>query len=462
MRGSWRAELVSLLRLAAPLVFVQFNSQLTSFVDTALAGRDGEMTLAAAGLGSTVFFTASVVGLGCGFGLDPFVSQALGADQPRAARGWLWQGIYLSLAVSVPLWGLAWALALALPAMGVEAQLAAAAQDFLLGRLPSLPPFCLVAVLRTYLQANHVTRPVVVSAVVMNLFNFGVDCLLLWGDAALLAVGLPAVGLPAFGVLGLGVASSLATLLQAAMLAYAVSQVRVGSLAVGADRVGVLHHPQRARLLRLARVGLPAGLQLLAEVGIFGLVGILMGGMGARTMAAHQTALQLASMSFSMCLGTGLATAVQVGRAVGRNDGAAARRVGILGVGVGVGFMLLSALAMWLIPEALVGLLSRDPMIFEAAVPLLGVAAFFQIADGAQAVATGALRGAGVTRWSFVANVLGHWGLGVPMACLLTYHLGWGPRGLWWGLTVGLTAVALALCSHFWSVSSRPLRRLEA
>jgi len=149
-----------------------------------------------------------------------------------------------------------------------------------------------------------------------------------------------------------------------------------------------------------------------------------------------------------------------VGWAVGAGDGRAARRAGLTALGAGAAIMALPAAAFLLAPQALARAMSDDPLVVAAAPPLLLVAAAFQICDGIQGVGAGVLRGAGDTRFTFAANMVGHWLVGLPVAIGLGVGLRLGVTGLWWGLCAGLSAVAVALLSRFWRISARPIPRL--
>ena len=197
-----------------------------------------------------------------------------------------------------------------------------------------------------------------------------------------------------------------------------------------------------------------------AEVGIFALVGFLAARLGELPVAAHQLAISVASLTFTVAVGFGNAGSVRVGWAVGGRDREGARRAGLAAFAAGTAFMSLSALAFFLFPGAIARAMTDDPVIGAAAVPLLRVAAIFQLSDGVQAVGAGVLRGAGETRFTFVANVLGHWLLGFPAAVVLGFTLGGGVTGLWWGFVLGLTAVAAALVLRFLRVSAREIAPL--
>ena len=460
LRRAWRRDARALGGLSAGLAWVQFNFCLTGLVDMALAGRAGSLELGACGLGAAFFTVAGALGQMGGLGAEPFIAQALGAGRPDDARQWLHQGLWAAALTGLPVMLLAGLAALGIPHLGIAPALAAAAQNYLLGRLPGLPCFALVAVLRAYLQAAHATGAVARSALVMNLFNLVCASLFLFGDAGLELLGLPAVGMPALGVFGLGLASTLATGLQLLMLAVAVW--RHGDRRASPGRQLQLPSLQPQRIARVVRVGLPVALHLLAEVGIFTLAGFTVGGMGEAAMAAHQAALMIATTSFHLCLGIADATAVQVGRAVGARDGAATRRHGVLGLALSVLTMSLSAGLMLMFPATLLGLISPDPQVVAAAIDLLAIAAVFQLVDGLQAVAAGALRGCGHTRISFVANLLAHWGVGVPAIYVLTRRLKWGPEGVWWGLVAGLSVAAVTLIACFFRATREQVAALEA
>jgi len=198
-------------------------------------------------------------------------------------------------------------------------------------------------------------------------------------------------------------------------------------------------------------------MQMGAEVGIFALVALLAGRLGQQQLAAHQLTISLASFTFTVALGIGAAGSVRVGRAIGARDAAGTRRAGLVAIAAGAGIMSLFGLAFWLFPGPLASILSDVPEVLAASIPLLAVAAVFQISDGVQAVAAGVLRGAADTRFAFVANVCGHWLIGFPVALFLGFHLKMGIPGLWWGLCAGLTAVAILLLLRFLRLSSRPI-----
>ncbi len=433
-------ELRQLFKLAAPIAFAQAGYALMGLIDTAVVGRLGAGPLGAIGLANGLFFALAVVGLGVMLGLDPLFAQALGARDERRARELIWQGIWLSLLVSAALALPIAAMPLLLGPAGIAPDVARDARLFLWLRLPGLWPMLAYAALRSYLQAAHRTRALVVSTLLANIANLVLDIWFVFGGA----------GLPALGAPGAGLATSLCSMLQLAVLALAIP-----------SREGAVRSPRAADLRKALEVGVPVGLQMGAEQGVFALVGLLAGRLGPRALAAHQVAISLASFTFCWAVGVGMAGSVRVGWAVGARDTKAARRSGLTAFFGGAIVMSISALIFWLAPGALARLLSDQPDVIAAAVPLLGVCAVFQLSDGIQGVGAGVLRGAGDTRFAFVANLVGHYLVGLPVAILLGLHLGMGANGLWWGLCAGLTAVAIALLTRFLRLSSREIVPLE-
>jgi MATE family multidrug resistance protein len=176
--------------------------------------------------------------------------------------------------------------------------------------------------------------------------------------------------------------------------------------------------------------------------------------------AGHQSAVSLASFTFTGTLGVAAATAVRVGLAVGRGDRRGARLAGFVGLGAAAAFMSCAAVVLFTARRALARSLTDDPSVIAVAAPLIAVAAVFQLSDGTQSVAAGALRGAGDTRAPLHANLVGHYAVGLPVAVALGFGTRLGPTGLWWGLSSGLTAVAVALAARFAALSSREIARV--
>jgi MATE family multidrug resistance protein len=253
------------------------------------------------------------------------------------------------------------------------------------------------------------------------------------------------------GAAGSGLSTGLVTIVQAAVVTFAIRSVDTPGGVAG------LRRPDLGEIRAAVRVGMPIALHMGAEVGVFALVGVLAGRLGRGPLAAHQIAIALASFSFCVALGIGQAGAVRVGWAVGAGNTLAARRSGMVAFAAGASFMAMAGLLFLSFPTSLARLMSDDPGVVATTAPLLLVAAVFQVSDGVQAVGAGVLRGAGDTHFTFVANVVGHWAIGLPVAIALGLYGGQGITGMWWGLCLGLSAVGIGLLVRFVRVSARPI-----
>ena len=445
---SIRTELRELLVLAAPIALAQVLLIGISLMDTSVLGHVSVDSLAGASIGRSIGFASLCLGMGVSMGLEPVASQALGAGETE--RAWLAYVVNLraGLLVWLPSLLMALAVTLVLPPLGLEPVVVDRARMFILGQAPGMALMVAFLTTKTFLQANGVTAPAFAAACIANVTNFIVCNLLVRGDDALRAVHLPGIGLPRLDAFGGGLAFSLSEGVLFGVGIWFARKLRPDS--VGTDA---------SVTVRAAwRLGVPIGLQMLAEVGLFTTASLLTGRFGARVLAAHQIALGLATFTYMGALGISGATAVRVGLAVGA--GRPARRAGLIGIALGAGIMMVPAVVFWTIPEVLVGLFTGDPEVIALGVQLLHIAALFQLFDGVQAVATGALRGAGDVRFPFIANVLAHWFFGLPSALLFGFVLGAQARGIWWGLTAGLVAISIALFSRFFYISRGVISRV--
>jgi len=401
-----------------------------------VAGHLGEVALAGVGLGSALFFVGSLLAMGLLMGLDPLASQAVGADEPHVARRYLREAVRLALWLTPPSMALvAAAWYGGLTATGVEPETFAASGWYLLARTPSMLPLLLFIVLRSYLQALHRARPVFIGMLVANAVNVPLD---LW-----FAFGLD------LGTVGIGLASTIVMTAQVGVLAWVVRAIPVP------ENTG---RPTKAGTRELVRIGWPLALQYLAEGGMFVTVTVLMGALGRVAVGGHQVALQLAAFTFTICMGLSAATSVRVGYAIGRGDPEATLRAGIIGITTGALFMSLTAVTFLAFAPQLAGIMTESKAVLALAVPLLHIAAIFQVVDGLQAVASGALRGAGDTRVAMQVTVFGHWIVGLPVGLIATWGLDYGPRGLWYGLTCGLAVSGITLTVRFLRIARHVTR----
>jgi len=438
-----RADLDALLRLAAPLVLIQVGAMLMGVVDTIMVGRVSAQALAAVALGNLYYFVFAIFGMGVLTALDPIIAQALGArDELAVVRG-LQRGLVLSVALTVPVSLLMLTARPVLEWVGQPAPVIPAAVGYIDRLIPSVWPFFAFVVLRQTLQAHRRTAPLVLTIVAANLLNAGLNYLWVYGS----------LGFAPLGVLGSAWATTVSRWFMAAMLlALGWSDVRV-YLARRAPNL-----LDRRALGRMLKLGSPIGAQMVLELGAFGTVALLMGWLGVVQVAAHQVALNLASLTFMVPLGVSSAAAVVVGHAVGRGDADGVRRSTSAALLVGVGFMAVAGALFIYAPRLLARLYTSDAAVLALTARLLPIAGVFQIFDGVQVVSIGLLRGLGDTRVPVITNVVGFWCIGMPVSLWLGFGAGYGAVGLWWGLVVGLVMVATFL---IWRVRQRESRDLE-
>ena len=440
------AEMRANLQLAWPIIAAQLSFVSMGTVDTMLAGRIGESALAAVAVAANIFFLLFVMFMGLFMAVSPVVSQRLGAGQAAPLIGGFLRG-GLGLAV---LAGLLWAVLIiavsppVLDLLQLHPETRRMALHYLWATLPSTVAFTLGFVLRNAAEAHGLTRVPLVAGVVGLLVNAGVGYVLLFGK----------LGLPAIGPTGVGVATSCAAW---AMLAvYGLSYQRLPLL-----RVLQIRAQEGKALAASAReilhIGLPIAAILTAEASLFLVGALLMARFGEAVVAAHQIAINFASLTFMVPLSVGLATTVRVGHAAGAGNVEAVALRGRAGMVLGIGFAVFSASLMALLPEPIIRLYTQTSTVVPLAVGFLGFAAVFQIADCIQATANGALRGIKDTRIPMLITVAAYWVVGLPLAIWLAFYTDVGPAGIWCGFIAGLAVAAIGLATRFLRMSHGPL-----
>jgi MATE family multidrug resistance protein len=422
----WKIELGATLRLAGPVVLGQLGLMAMNLVDTAVVGRLGPAAVAAVSVGHAASMLVFMFGFGLLVGLDRTVAFAFGGGQTQDVRRAITHGLVLGAAVSVPLTAAMLVVRALLPHLGVDAAVVEPARAYQTALTWSILPSMLFTALRQALQGIGDTGAATRIALLANLVNLGGNLLLVPGRW----------GLPALGVAGSGWATCVSRVFMA------------GLLGLHAWRsIGPLPRWRwDAKLdVELLRLGLPAGVQMVFEGGVFVLVTFLAARLGAAQAASHHLVLLVASFTFMVPMGLSSAGSVRVGQALGRGDLAGARRAGTTSVAVGVAFMALSAACLTSLARPILGLFGQPADVVELARLLLLCAGVFQVFDGAQVTLAGALRGADDTMSAMAANLVGHWAVGLPLGALLCYRAGWGVMGLWVGLAAGLAAVAVWL-----------------
>jgi MATE family multidrug resistance protein len=429
-----RREFRPMLRLALPLALTELAWVAMGLVDTMMVGRlaYSAVAIGAVSLGTTLFYTIGIFGSSIMLGLDTLVSQAYGAGKLEECHRAFFNALYLALVLAPALMVLIFAGLPFLNHFGIDPQVLAHTIPFIKALTWGTFPLVLYFVFRRYLQSMAIVRPVVFAGISANVVNLIGNWALVYGH----------LGLPALGVTGSGWSTFISRV-------YMVTVLAIAAVYCDRKRASGLWRASRRlemdRIRKLLRLGLPAATQLLLEISAFSATTVLIARLGALPLAGHQIALNVASLTFMVPLGIGSAAAVRVGHALGAQDVHGAARAGWMALLFGATFMSCAALVLFLFPQAIARVYSPQPQVIRMGATLLMVAAVFQLFDGLQAVATGALRGAGNTRAPMLTNLLGYWMIGLPLGAVLGFKFGLGAVGFWTGLCVALILIGSIL-----------------
>jgi len=436
-------EVRALLVIGGPLMATQLTQMAMGFFDTVMMGRVGPVELAAVAVGTGLWHTLFLLALGILMALSPLVAHLQGAGQIAKIGSLVRQALWLALVL-----GLCSFLSLRyldglLHQVGVAAAIVPVAGDYLRALSWGMFPIFFCMVLRLFSESIGRTQPVLLISLLGLAVNVVANYVLIFGHW----------GFPVLGASGCGMATA---------LGMGVMLIGMLGLVVWDRRYRVYglfnrwEWPSWRTLRSLLMLGLPIGIGLFMETAIFATVALLLGRLGAVAAAAHQVALNVAALTFMIPLGLSMATTIRVGHAMGRGDAGAAWLSGWIGISLGGLFMAVMAVLIFVGRRTIAGFYTDDVEVVVVAGGLLQLAALFQISDGLQVGALGALRGLKDTRVPMMIIIVAYWLIAFPLAWQLGIRMGMGPAGPWIGLIVGLTVAALLLNARFWRLSVRP------
>ena len=435
----WRAELRATLRLSWPLAAANLLQMLTYAIDVIFIARLGDDQLAASALAVALFGLVLWALSGLTGAVAPVAAAELGERAPalravrRSVRMALWLALFSGTA------GIAVCLLLG-PLMRVTGQqphIIAMAIEYNTLLVVSLVPMLFCNVLRSFVST--LDRPIFATAITAGgiFVNALANYAFIFGN----------LGAPELGLKGAAVATIFTTL--TTLAAYVVA-IRLDKKLHRYHVFGRWWSPDWARLMHIVRVGTPIALTITAEAGIFGAAAFLMGNIGASQLAAHTVALQIAALAFQVPFGVGQAATIRVGYFYGARDPEGVKRAGWTAIVVGTGFMALTALAMVIIPKPLIAIYvdpwdPKNAVLVGFALQYIVIAAAFQLVDGMQAVAAGALRGLQDTRIPMWIAAFAYWVPGIGTSLVLGFLTPLEGVGVWIGLATGLTVAAVLL-----------------
>lgn len=438
---SWGEELRQTFTLAWPLVIAQLAQNALHTTDVILLGWLGPDFLAAATLGTTFFMPFLLLATGIVGAVAPLVSQARGARNIKSVRRIVRQGFWAAIVLGVLLIPIILQIRPLYEFLGQDPRATVMAEEFVQIIVWSLFPALGIIVLRSFLSSFDATRAILIITVLGVFLNAAIAYTLIFGN----------FGMPRLEIRGAAIATLITNCIMfCVMLAYVLRHRRF-------KRFNILIRfwkPDWGHFRAIFRIGIPIGLTVLAETGLFTAAALLMGRIGIDEVAAHAVALQCASIAFMVPLGLGVAATVRVGVAYGRGDKEGIRKAGWMSFMLGTGFMVLSATAFLLFGPAIIRLF-LDPAQPENlnAIALAGsflvIAGLFQLVDGAQVVAAHALRGLSDTKVPMLLAIFGYWFVGLPVAYVLGFIFDMRGVGIWLGLAAGLAFAAVALAARF-------------
>lgn len=436
-------EARSTLRLALPIVVGQVSQMLMGITDSVMIGRVGTVPLAASAFANSVFGVAFMVGIGLLIPVAVLVARAHGARDDAEAGIWLRHGVVLAVATGLAGAALMGVLGWRIDWFRQDPEVVAVVGPYYALIAASLVPTLLFQCLRQFAEA--LGRPWVPMAMMLAgvAFNILLNWVLIYGN----------LGAPALGLTGAGWATLTARIAGVAAIYFWLTKAVEFRAAwpYGAGRAarGWLQGLARARFVAMARIGVPAAAMLMFEAGAFSMSAIMMGWLGAVPLAAHQIALSCAAFTFMFPLGLSMAVSMRVGKAVGEKRLEALRPIGFGALAMGCIAMLASAGLFAVAGRPLAAFFVHDEVVIVLAAKLLVVAALFQLVDGAQVIAAGALRGLSDVKVPAAITFVAYWVLALPGGYFLGVKGPLGPLGIWTSLAVGLTFAALFLLLRF-------------
>jgi MATE family multidrug resistance protein len=440
-----RKELRPTFRLALPLVLAELGWMSMAIVDTVMVGHlpNSATAIGAVSLGSTLFSVLALFGGGLLMGLDTLVAQAFGAGEREDCHRSLVNGIYMSIALTPILAAPVWLLPRLLSRMDIDSGVLALTIPYTKALTVGLLPLLLYFAVRRCLQAMDMVKPVAFALITANIVNALGNYSLVYGH----------FGFHAMGAVGSGWSTAFSRSYMAGVLVVYLLWYD------HRHRTELLKTPvdvDLRRIKRLITLGYPAAVQFALESGVFALATALIARLGAVPLASHQIALNTVATTYMVPLGISSAAAVRVGQAIGRKDPVGAGEAGGTAIFLGAAFMICASAALLIFPRWIALIYTPNELIIRSATLLLAAGAAFQLFDGLQTVATGALRGAGDTRTPMLCHFFAYWILGLPLGSWLCFRRRWGAFGLWSGLSLALILIGLVLL-FVWSKKVKSL-----
>jgi MATE family multidrug resistance protein len=441
LKKSYKLHFKATLSLGLPLIGSHLMQMVPGLTDTIMLGWYGVDELAASVLAHSLFFIILIVGSGFAITVMPMVASAAAIDDKTSVRRSVRMGLWISIIYSIFFIPILLFSENVFLILGQEEHLAKSAQTYLRIAGWSIVPGLLIMVLKSFFSALERPNVVLLSLIIGGLVNIVLNYTLIFGN----------FGMPELGLTGAAIATLVTTILSILILLYfCLFKDEYSSYLIFNNiwRIDI------EAFKEVFKLGLPVGITMLAESGLFSATAVMMGWLGTNALAAHGIAIQISGITFMIYLGLANVGTVRVGRAVGREDNSGLKLASISVIILTIGAVLIVAFTFLSVPKPLLMLFLSPshvdtPSIILIGVPLLAIAAIFQIADGLQVVVLGLLRGLKDTAIPMVITTICYWGVGIPCSYLFGFVFNWGGKGIWFGLVIGLTLASVFLSSRY-------------
>lgn len=431
-----RQEIKQLYRLSLPLIIANVFQVGMGFVDTVMAGRISALDLAAVAMGGSLWVLVFLFMLGMFVAVSPIIAQHIGANRTDRVASVFQNGLWIALLMAVPSVIAVRYIPGIMTWLSIDPAIIKTTTAYLHAYSWGMPGIALFLALRFTSEGLGFTRPIMVCQIIGFLLNIVGNYIFMFGH----------LGMPAMGAVGAGVSSAIVVWLNGLGMLWYVSRSRKY---LPYSLFSYFALPRMSQIVEIAKIGFPIGIMMLMEVGMFSSISMLVGKLGVYNAAAHQIAINFASLTFMVPLGFGRAATVRVGNAIGAGDLHRARYSGLVAMGMSLVVMIFSAVVLLTVPEVIVAIYTQDAQVSEIAVQLLLIAGVFQVFDGIQVAASGALQGMKDTLRPMMMTFVAYWIIGLPSGYLFGINYGAGARGLWWGFILGLAVAATLLCLRF-------------
>lgn len=439
---NYRAHIGSNFKLAYPIMLSMLGQVMTGVADSVMVGWTGAVPLAAASFANTFFNVLLYFCIGVSYAITPLVAQAHGADNPLKVNAVLRHGLIINMTVGLFVMVIIYLMRPLMDYMGQPDEVVMLGVPYLQIITASILPTMVYQTFRQFCEGLQHTRLAMVVIIFSNLINILLNYLLIFGVA----------GFPELGLAGAGWATFIARCVMAIAMAVYVLSSNSFKLFQPTYLFGKY---KKELFLKLLHLGIPAGSQFIFEAGAFGFSAIMMGWIGTIPLAAHQIALNLATISYMTTSGLGAAATIKVGNYLGQGDKLNLRKSAFAMFAMAAIIMTCWALIFIVFRNYLPQLYIDDTAVIEAASVLLVIAAFFQLSDGVQVVCAGALRGLQDVKIPSILIFIAYWIISLPIGYLLAFPVGLGATGIWIGLLTGLTLTAIAMLIRFNHLSNR-------